>query len=116
MGAGVYLAAVNELAEVRQLARFWLSQGFGREAIAELGGWLLPNIRFELYRYGDDLTRSLAEIVQASILAGEYRFDASDLMPPVEGGGEFWFAMRDLLDGVRFLPGVLADSDAARPS
>jgi alpha-glucoside transport system substrate-binding protein len=116
MGAGVYLSALNERAEVRQLARFMLSQRFGREAIAELGGWLLPNVRFKLSRYGDDLTRSFAETVQAAITAGQFRFDGSDLMPPVVGAGEFWFAIRDLVDGVRFLPGVLADIDAAWPS
>jgi hypothetical protein len=32
------------------------------------------------------------------------------------GAGEFWFGIRDLLDGVRFLPGVLADINAAWPS
>jgi alpha-glucoside transport system substrate-binding protein len=116
LGGGVYLAALNERAEVRQLVRFLLSQRFGREAIAELGGWILPNVRFDLGRYGDDLTLSYAQIVREAINAGQYRFDASDLMPPVVGSGEFWFAIRDLVDGVRFLPGILADIDAAWPS
>ena len=116
LGAGVYLAALNERAEVRQLTRYMLSQQFGRTALADLGGWLLPNIRFDLDRYGDDLTRSFAEIVQAAIAAGQFRFDGSDLMPPEVGTAEFWFVMRDLLDGVRFLPGVLIDIDNAWPS
>lgn len=116
LGGGVYLAAVNDRKEVRQLARFMLSQLFGRTALADLGGWLLPNVRFDLDFYGDDLTRSFAEVVQAAITADQYRFDASDLMPPEVGTGEFWFAIRDLLDGVRFLPGVLTDIDAAWPS
>jgi alpha-glucoside transport system substrate-binding protein len=116
LGGGAYLAALNERVEVRQLTRFMLSQRFGREAAAELGGWLLPNVRFDLERYGDDLTRSFAEIVQAAITAGQYRFDGSDLMPPVVGAGEFWFGITDLLDGVRTIPQVLADIDAAWPS
>jgi hypothetical protein len=37
-------------------------------------------------------------------------------MPPAVGTGEFWFAIRDLVDGVRFLPGILADIDAAWPT
>jgi alpha-glucoside transport system substrate-binding protein len=115
LGGGVYVAALNERKEVRKLVRFMLSQRFGRAAIAELGGWLLPNVRFDLNRYGNDLTRSFAEIVQDSINAGQYRLDASDLMPPVVGAGEFWLGIRDLVDGVRFLPGVLADIDAAWP-
>ncbi len=116
MGAGVYLSALNERKEVRQLARFMLSQRFGRTELADLGGWIMPNIRFDLDRYGDEFTRASAEIVQAAISAGQFRFDASDLMPPEVGTAEFWFVMRDLLDGVRFLPGVLADIDAAWPS
>jgi alpha-glucoside transport system substrate-binding protein len=115
-GGGVYVAALNERPEVRQLVRFMASRQFGREALADVGGWLLPNVRFDLNRYGDDLTRSFAEVVQAAIMAGQYRFDASDLMPPVVGSGEFWFGMRDLVDGVRTIPQVLADIDAAWPS
>ena len=116
LGAGAYVAALNERAEVRQLTRYMLSQRFGRTALADLGGWLLPNVRFDLDRYGDELTRSFAEIVKAAISAGQFRFDASDLMPPEVGTGEFWDAMRDLLDGARFLPSVLDDIDAAWPS
>lgn len=116
VGGGVYLAALNERAEVRQLVRFMLSQRFGSEALAELGGWILPNVRFDLNRYGGELTRSFAEIVQAAIEAGQYRLDGSDMMPPPVGTGEFWFAIRDLVDGVRFLPGILADIDAAWPT
>ena len=116
LGGGVYLAALNQRTEVRQLARFMLSQRFGRAALGNLGGWLLPNIRFDLDRYGDDLTRSFAEIVQASINAGQYRFDASDLMPPVVGAGEFWSGIVDLVDGVKTIPQILADIDAIWPS
>jgi alpha-glucoside transport system substrate-binding protein len=116
LGGGAYLAALNERAEVRQLARFMLSQRFGREALADVGGWLLPNVRFDMNRYGDELTRSFAEIVRDGITAGQYRFDASDLMPPVIGAGEFWFGIRDLVDGVRTIPEVLPDIDAAWPS
>jgi alpha-glucoside transport system substrate-binding protein len=116
LGGGVYLAALNERAEVRQLARFMLSQRFGRTALADLGGWLLPNVRFDPNRYGDDLTRSFAEIVQDSINAGQYRFDASDLMPPVVGAGTFWAGIRDLVDGVRTIPQILANIDASWPS
>lgn len=66
--------------------------------------------------YPNDLTRSWGEIIQAAIEADQFRVDASDLMPAPVGAGEFWFAVRDLVDGVRFLPGVLADIDAAWPS
>jgi hypothetical protein len=34
-------------------------------------------------------------------------------MPPAVGAGEFWFGIRDLVDGVRFVPGALTDIDAS---
>jgi alpha-glucoside transport system substrate-binding protein len=121
LGAGIYLSAVNERKEVRKLARFMLSQRFGRTALADTGGWLMPNIRFDLDRYGDELTRSHAEIVQAAIAADLFRFDASDLMPPEVGASAFaafWVGMRDLLvvPPARTIPEVLEDIDDAWPS
>ncbi len=116
MGAGVYVAALNERKEVRKLVRFMLSPQFGRTALADLGGWIMPNIRFNLNLYADDLTRSFAEVVHDAIEAGLFRFDASDLMPPAVGAGEFWFGITDLVNGVRTIPQVLADIDTAWPS
>ncbi len=116
LGGGVYVAALNEREEVRLLVRYMLSQRFGREALAEVGGWLLPNVRFDTKRYTDELTRSFAEIVQAALLAGQYRFDGSDLMPPEVGAGTFWQGIVDLVDAAKTLPEVLEDIDDSWPS
>ncbi len=116
LGGGVYLAALNEREEVRLLVRFMVSQRFGREALADVGGWLLPNVRFDTKRYADELTRSFAEIVQAALRADLYRFDASDLMPPPVGAGTFWQGIVDLVDGIKPLAQVLEDIDGSWPS
>ncbi len=116
MGGGQYLAALNDRAKVRQLTRFMLSQRFGREALAATGGWLLPNIRFDTARYPDDLTRSWADIVQSSLAADQFRFDASDLMPPEVGTGSFWAGIVDLVEGLKAIPQVLGDIDASWPT
>lgn len=116
MGAAVYVAATNEIAEVRQLVRFMLSQRFGRAALAATGGWLLPNVRFDEARYPDGLARSWAELVEGALSADLFRFDASDLMPPPVGSGAFWAGIVDLVAGAEAIPQILVNIDAAWPS
>jgi alpha-glucoside transport system substrate-binding protein len=116
VGGGVYLAAVNDSYEVRQLTRFMVSQQFGREALADSDtGWILPNVRFDTSRYGNEFTRSFAETIQAALLAGQFRFDASDLMPPQVSTGTFWTGITDLVAGAKTIPQVLNDIDASWP-
>ncbi len=116
VGAGLYVAATNDSNEVRQLARFMVSQRFGRAALAEGGtGWILPNVRFDTTRYTDEFTRSFAETVQAALVADQFRFDASDLMPPVVGAGTFWTGVTELVAGIKTIPQVLDDIDASWP-
>ncbi len=117
VGGSFYLAAVTDSNEVGQLVRFLAGSRFGREALAASGtGWVLPNARFDTRRYTDDLTRSHAETVRAAVVAGQFRFDASDLMPPEVGAGTFWFGIVDLVSGAKTIPQVLADIDASWPT
>lgn len=116
VGGATWVAALNERNEVRQLTRFMLSQRFGREAIAEFDGWILPNVRFDTSRYTSDLTRSFAEDIQAALRANQFRFDASDQMPPAVGFGSFWQGIYDLVAGIKTVTQVTADIDASWPS
>lgn len=116
MGGATYVAVLNERKEVRELTRLMVSQRFGREALAESGEWILPNVRFDNDRYTDELTRSWADIVQAAVAVDQFRFDGSDLMPPVVGQGTFWAGIVDLVAGTKTIPQVLADIDASWPS
>ena len=114
-GGGVYLAAVTDGAEVRQLIRFALSQRFGREALAATGGWLMPNVRFDTKRYPTDLVRSWGETSAAALKAGQFRFDGSDIMPAAVGTGTFWAGIVDLVAGTKTIPQILADIDGSWP-
>lgn len=117
VGGGVYVAAVTDSNDVRQLTRFLASQRFGRAALASAGtGWIMPNERFDTTRYTSELTRSFAETVRAAIAADQFRFDASDLMPSEVGVGTFWTAMVDIISGAKTIPQVLDDVDASWPT
>jgi alpha-glucoside transport system substrate-binding protein len=115
MGVAVYVAAVNDRNEVRQLTRFMLSNKFGKEALAE-SGWLMANVRFDNDQYTYELTRSWADITQAAVAADLFRFDASDQMPAEVGAGTFWTGMADLVAGLRTIPQVLIDIDVSWPT
>ncbi len=117
MGGGDYVAAITDSVEVRQLVKFMASPRFGKAAIAgSETGWILPNTRFQTWRYTDEMTGSFAETVQAALAADQFRFDASDLMPPEVGSDSFWAGIRNLLNDDRTLQEVLADIDASWPT
>lgn len=114
MGGADYVAAVTDSIEVRQLVKFMTSPRFGKVAIADSAtGWILPNTRFQIHRYGDDLTREHAVTVRTAIAADQFRFDGSDLMPPEVGAGSFWTGIVDLVSGTKTIPQVLNDIDAS---
>ena len=105
VGAGVYVAALNDSKEARQVTRFMVNQQFGRAALAESDtGWILPNVRFDTSRYSNEFTRSFTETVHAALLADQFRFDASDLMPAQVGACSFWPGIVDLVAGAKTIP------------
>ena len=117
MGGGDYVAAITDSLEVRQLVRFMASPRFGGNAIADSEtGWILPNTRFNSARYGDDMTRSFGQTVQAALAVDQFRFDGSDLMPPEVGANSFWAGIRDLMSGARNVQQVLTDIDSSWPA
>ncbi|MCP3974267.1 MAG: carbohydrate ABC transporter substrate-binding protein [bacterium] len=116
MGGGDYVAALADNQRVRQVMRFMVSKRFGKYAIADGPGWILPNLRFNTAHYADGFTQEWAEIVRAAIATDTFRFDASDLMPPEIGADLFWTGVTDILDGVKTIPEVLFEIDAAWPS
>ena len=115
VGAGHYAAAVTDSRNVRRIMQYMASPWFGSRALAESGLWIMPNTRFNTARYTNDLTQGWAETIQAAIKADQFRFDASDLMPPEVGTDSFWAGITDLVLGVRTVPEVLVDIDASWP-
>lgn len=62
------------------------------------------------------IIKQAAEVLYDNLEAGTARFDASDLMPPAVGSGEFWTGMNNYTtDGPDNLQSVLESIDAAWP-
>src|SRR5699024_2530932 len=78
-----------------QVIEFGPSEGFGAEW-AQAGGWLSPHQTFYSSQYAAETTRGVAEIASS---AEVFRFDGSDLMPGPVGGGSFWTAMVEWVNG-----------------
>lgn len=78
-----------------EVMEFLSSDQFGAEWAAA-GGWLSPHATFDESNYSDETTREIAKIAAESDV---FRFDASDLMPPVIGSDVFWVEMVEWIDG-----------------
>ena len=75
------------------------------------------NFNVDLECYSNPIVQQAAGVVQQALVDGVARFDASDLMPPAVGSGEFWNGMNEYTDnGPDNLQSVLQSIDAAWPS
>lgn len=97
--------------EAIQVMEFITSEGFGTEW-AQAGGWLSPHQTFDSSQYADETTRNVAEIAAS---AEVFRFDGSDLMPGPVGGGSFWTAMIEWVNGDKTSQEVCDDVEASWP-
>jgi len=110
--AGDIMAQFNERPEVNALMEYFTTP-------ESAGGWMSDGGALAVHQtatpdmYGQDLERSLAELVAN---ATSFRFDASDLMPGEVGSGTFWTGMVDYVSGASDLDTVLAEIDASWPS
>ena len=116
IGGAMYVGAVNDHKEVKELIRFMVNKKFGETALAESGVWVMANKRFNNNAYTDDLIRSWADQAQAAIAANQFRFDGSDQMPAVIGAGIFWESVVDLIEDDKTVAEVLEHIDKAWPS
>ncbi len=90
-----------------------VSCGYGQEA----GTTTIPaNFSTDPECEQNPIIRQAAEELYANLAEGTARFDASDLMPPSVGSGEFWTGMNNYTnDGPDNLQSVLQSIDAAWP-
>ncbi|MFC6286170.1 ABC transporter substrate-binding protein [Nocardioides sp. GCM10027113] len=96
LGGGDLAALFNgDDDEAIEVMEFLTSDQFGVEWAAA-GGWLSPHATFDASNYSDETTREIAAIASE---ADVFRFDASDLMPPVIGSDVFWDEMVEWIDG-----------------
>jgi ABC-type glycerol-3-phosphate transport system substrate-binding protein len=123
-GAG-YASAFRDRPEVRALMRQLLAPTWGEAWAAASDAYYVPaHAEFDPQRCASEsadprsnpVRLHLCEIGRASVAAGVWRFDASDVMPPEVGAGAFWQGMVDYVrEGPDSLDRILAEIDAAWP-
>ncbi|HSB86345.1 MAG TPA: protein kinase [Ilumatobacteraceae bacterium] len=94
VGGHAIAVAITDRPEVRQVIAALASPDFGA-ASAQLD-WpsILPaNARFDVSAMSNPEVARIVSGVQAAIRSDEFRFDASDAMPPEIGEGAFWNGM-----------------------
>lgn len=99
VGAGDVGVALTDSEAAQQFLAFLATPEAG-EIWAERGGFISPNGQVSLDVYPDEVTRRIAEGLQAASDAGNFRFDLSDLQPAEFGataGRGMWQAMQDFL-------------------
>jgi alpha-glucoside transport system substrate-binding protein len=126
MDAPGVCAAARAVDPVREVVTFMVSADFGMELSKQNPGWISASRDFPLAEYqlctttdpatrtcvSNDLTRSLAELVDAALDGDAFRFDGSDLMP-LDVGTAFWAAMVEFVgEGPDNLDELLAQLDS----
>ncbi len=95
VGAGDTAGMTDSRDEVVELMAFLGTTEFA-EGWAPVGGYIAPHEGFDTSLYPTELERQIGTIVAE---ASSFRFDGSDLMPPVVGADSFWSAMVALAEG-----------------
>jgi alpha-glucoside transport system substrate-binding protein len=133
LGGGNIAVAITDRPEVRELMRWLLDRQWGATWAANKDSvFLSANLDFDSSNCrapdADDATNAarvaLCRQIHDALAAGQWRFDASDQMPPVigqqstsGGPGAFLQGMLDFVnDGPSSVDKILASIDAAWPS
>jgi len=111
VAGGDFALLLNDTDEAREFMEFLAQPEFG-EPWAAAGGWLSPNLEFDVSAYEEDTFRDLQEIAFDSDVV---RFDASDQMPGAVGTGAFWDAIVEWVDGSMELDEALEYVDESWP-
>ena len=90
VGSGSVAVAVTDRPEVRQVMKAIASADFGAGgAQLEWAEGLPANARFDTTTMANPVMGEIAEELQAAIRSDEFRYDASDAMPPEIGSDAF---------------------------
>jgi alpha-glucoside transport system substrate-binding protein len=124
-GGAQVIAAFRDRPEVRELMRRILRPSWGQAWAAASATYYVPaHAEFDPQRCesqnadprSNHIRVQLCQLSRDSVAAGEWRFDASDVMPPEIGAGAFWDGMVEYIDqGPSSLDGILSGIDAAWP-
>ena len=117
--AGGLLAVFNNRPEIREFLDLYSSAEsqcrFG--TVVEGVSIISANNEVTGECYDNELIAQAADNLVGALVDGVARFDASDLMPPAVGSGEFWNGMNEYTNnGPDNLDTVLSNIDAAFPA
>ncbi|CAN5356857.1 ABC transporter substrate-binding protein [soil metagenome] len=112
LGAGDYAGLLTENPAAERFMEYLASPEAGEGWAEAEGSFLSPHTGFDESLYPDDITRQQAQILAQ---ADEFRFDASDLMPPEVGVGRFWSEMVAWVTGEKELQEAMQAIDESYP-
>lgn len=115
LGGGDLAAAFSNDANVVKVMKEMTENSKFGEVWAGPGdrGFISPHKDFDVSKYGNDLTRGIAEIAYS---ASGIRFDGSDAMPGTVGAGSFWKGMVAYTSGQQDLDATLKSIDDSWPT
>ena len=94
VGGGVIAVALTDRPEVRKVMAALASADLGTGTTQLDWPDALPaNARFDTAQIANPVMGEIVGQLQAAIRSGDFRFDASDAMPPEIGQGAFWEGM-----------------------
>lgn len=115
LGGGDLAAAFNKDANVIKVMKEMTENSKFGEVWAGPGdrGFISPHKDFDVSKYGNELTRGIAE---TAYKASGIRFDGSDAMPGTVGAGSFWKGMVAFTAGQQSVDEVLKTIDDSWPT
>ena len=121
LGGGDMFAATNDREATAALFEYLLLDDEAWTPVATNAGGhgstrISANINFDTSLYEKEITRVLAETINAALSENAFRFDASDLMPVEIGQGAFWTEMTELAsNGPGYIDTALDNIENAWP-
>ena len=115
LGGGDLAAAFNKDANVIKVMKEMTENSKFGEVWAGPGdrGFISPHKDFDVSKYGNELTRGIAETAYG---ASGIRFDGSDAMPGTVGAGSFWKGMVAFTAGQQTIDQVAKTIDDSWPT
>lgn len=111
-GGGDMMTVLNDSTNVQTVAKILAQTNIGDDA-APTSSFISPHKDFDMSKYPNDVTRSIAQIMYGTTA---FLFDASDAMPAQVGAGAEWKDLTAWISGQEDINTALKNIDAAWPS
>ncbi|MGN6250777.1 MAG: ABC transporter substrate-binding protein [Marmoricola sp.] len=111
-GGGDMMTVLNDTKNVEMVAKMLSQTDIGVEA-APTSSFISPHKDFDVSKYPNDLTRSIAKVLYGTT---SFLFDASDAMPAQVGAGAEWKELTAWISGQEDINTALKQIDQAWPA